>query len=94
MKPRRQAPSHPGPDDDRAPGTALDDIRADLAEVEALAHAAKNMLQFLPYAQNPKTRRNLDRLYVLLETTSNVATKALDRAEQQPAADRMRDVPR
>jgi hypothetical protein len=71
--------------DDFDPGTAFENLRHDLGTVETLAKAADEALEVLPFTRDPERRREIDRLYALVETTAKTATTALDAADRDLA---------
>jgi hypothetical protein len=57
--------------------TALENLRADLMGVEALLHAAEEVVVELPAPSNTKERRVFARLYTLVTKAAEEASTAL-----------------
>lgn len=74
-----------GHDEPIDPTTAFEDLRHDLADVEALAVAAEGALESLPPGTTRDQRRGIGRLYALVEATASAASAALDQADEKLA---------
>lgn len=70
-----------GEDDVADLATAFEDVRNDLADVEALAVAASAVLAEVPRIGDAVQRRRVSRVGSLVEATARTATAALDRAD-------------
>ena len=65
--------------------TAFDNVVHDLRDVEALAVAADDALEALPFAETTRQRRAVGRLYSLVTATAATAKAALDQADETQA---------
>lgn len=65
--------------------TAFDNVIHDLRDVEALAVAADDALEALPFADTTRQRRAVGRLYSLVTATAATAKAALDQADETQA---------
>ncbi len=68
------------------PGDALEQLYAELVEVEALAHAAGEAITSLPTTTSPKQRRLHARVYALVTKTAGEARAALTLSENLVSA--------
>ena len=68
--------------DNFSSGDALEQLYAELVDVEALAHAAGEAVTLLPAASSGKQRRAFARLYTLVTKTASEANAALALSEQ------------
>jgi hypothetical protein len=59
------------------PGTALENLRAELIEVEALAHAAEEAANELAMPRNARQRRVIGRIQTLVTKAAERASTAL-----------------
>jgi hypothetical protein len=68
------------------PGDALERLHSELVEVEALAHAAGEVVTLLPSSASAETRRTFARLYALVTRTADEAGAVLTLSEQLVSA--------
>jgi hypothetical protein len=68
------------------PGEALERLHSELVDVEALAHAAGEVVTLLPSSASPETRRTFARLYALVTRTADEASSVLTLSEQLVSA--------
>lgn len=59
--------------------SAYDELRARVADIEALAHAAHNVV--LPWVANRGNRRDVGRLGVYIDALAKLAREAVDESE-------------
>lgn len=64
-------------------GDVIEALWYELTRVEALAHAASQTLESLPFGQDPAARRAAERIYVLVMATAESAEAALNVADAQ-----------
>jgi hypothetical protein len=82
MRGRSQTADDAGATREFHPGTALEDLRCRIVDLEALAHSARQAADRIPFVPDPALRRILARAQALIIAAAGVAEVVLDEADE------------
>jgi hypothetical protein len=82
LQPDRESRADGRDQDEEEREIGADDVRHAVARVEALADAASDALDDLPFIEDPDRRRKVSRLFLLVEATAEAAARALGVVER------------